>query len=201
VGEGLCYSSGHLFFPGWSREANELIRKVSVSGNGTTKAFGQGYLSSSWLVQRELSDGLVACMRDPARVVFAFQLLPVLRGYSAVGGELLWTSLVEDYEQSKITEYRDRGAVGHGSGVYEMALALVGVRNRFVLYQTTRGSRDAPEEMEVRSYLVDAESGHGAFVGTMLPLVTDISEDRLLGYRMYPFPRVEIRKLGASSVG
>ncbi len=197
VGEGLCYVRGRLYFSGWASETNRVIHEVSVSGKGVTRSFGQGYQSSYSLVQSMLTDGPIACLGDPPRIVFAFQQLPVLRGYSAHNGELIWTSLVEDYVQGEITEYRADGSVGYGSGVADVAVALTGVQGTFVLYQTIRGERAALEEAEVRSYLVDAASGNGAFISTTLPVVTEITDTHVLGYRVVPFSTVEIRRLAS----
>ena len=199
VRDGLCHTAGRLFLSVWEPESNAVIHEVPLLPEGVAKTFGRGYRAHYPLVQQLLTDGPIGCLGDPLQVVFAFQQLPVLRAYSADSGTELWTALVADYVQGQIVENRATGSVGYLSGLKDIAMAATGMWGRHILYQTGRGERAAPDEAEIRSYLLDAASGNGALVSTSLPFVSDVTDTHLLGYWVTGVPRVEVRRLAPRS--
>lgn len=193
--EGLCHIAGRLFLSVWEQESNAVIHEVPLLPEGVAKTFGRGYGSRYPLVQRLLTDGPIGCLGDPVQVVFAFEQLPVLRSYNAESGAELWTAVVADYMQGQIVENRSTGSVGYLSGLKDIAMAATGVRGKYILYQTGRGERAAPDEAQIRSYLLDATSGNGGLVSTTLPIVSDVTDTHILGYWVTGVPRVEVRRL------
>lgn len=193
--EGLCQAGDRLFLSVWQRESNAVVHEVPRQPTHAGRTFGQGYMASYALARQLLSDGPIGCVGDPLLIVHALNALPVLRAYGADDGSEAWTARVADYVQGQIVEDRATGSIAYGSGLKDMAVSVTGVGEQYILYQTVRGERAAPEELEVRSYLVDATSGNGALVSTSLPIVSDVTDTHILGYWVTGIPRVEVRRL------
>ena len=205
VPEHLCSEGGRLFVSGWRSEDNTVIHEIPLSPDRVAHSFGRGYEADDWLVQDQLSDGPIACVGNPVRVVFAFDQLPVLRAYAADGGALVWTSAVEDYRQAPITERRrsqGQPAVHFSSeGIRDHAVSMTAVSARHILFQTMRGERSNPDQVETRSYLIDAETGQGAFITSSLPIVVAADSAHYVAMWMLPFPRIEVRALDPQTGG
>ena len=196
MGDGLCQAGDRLFLSVWHRASNAVIHEVPLAdGTQAGRTFGQGYVAPFWLAGKLLSEGPIGCVGDPLLIVHAFGLLPVLRAYGADAGSEAWTARVADYVQGQISEDRATGSIAYGSGVKDVTVSVTGVGGRYILYQTVRGERSALEELEVRSYLLDASSGNGAFISTSLPIVSDVTDTHILGYWVTGIPRVEVRRL------
>lgn len=193
--EGLCQAGDRLFLSVWHDESNAVVHEVPLQPAHVGRTFGQGYKASYALARQLLSDGPIGCAGDPLRIVHALNALPVLRAYDADDGSEAWTARVADYVQGQIVEERATGSIAYGSGLKDLAVSVTGVGDGYILYQTVRGEKAAPEELEVRSYLVDATSGNGALISTSLPIVSDVTDTHILGYWVTGIPRVEVRRL------
>lgn len=200
VPEYMCTAGGRLFVSGWRQEDETMIHELSLDDSTTTRHFGQGYQSDHWLAEDQLSDGPIACVGEPLRIVFAFEDIPVARGYDPEGGALLWTARVEDWLQAPVTEFVDangRKAIQRSRrGPRDQVMSLTTVSSRHVLLQSFRGE-PAPDpadvQIEVRSYLIDVATGQGAFISSSLPLIAEAERDVLVAKWILPFPRIELR--------
>ncbi len=200
VPEYICSEGDRVFVSGFRSEDETMIHEIPLTKQGRAQDFGQGYQSDHWLARDQLSDGPVACLGSPPRVVLAFERLPVVRGYAADGGELLWTTRNMDYLQPPIVEKRDgSGRLGiqfSYRGARDMVASLVTVSSHHILLQYVRFEPQpdpADVRHEVRSYLIDAETGQGAFVSDSLPLMAAIGQDYYVAKWVLPFPRIEVR--------
>ena len=197
VPETACSADGRFFVSGWRQEDNTMIHEVAVSESSVQQHFGLGYEWHHWLVQDQLSDGPIACLGDPTRVILALERVPVVRAYAADGGVLLWSAVVEDYLQPPVLERI--GSDGHptvfssAEGTRDMVTSLTAVSERHVLLQTLRFEPSEEPEIETRSYLIDAASGEGAFITNTLPLVALASHERYVATWLLPYPRLELR--------
>ncbi len=202
----LCSVEDRIFVAGWKREDDTIVHEIAMTPEGANRDIGRGYDAGSSLVRGQLSDGLIACLGYPPRVVFAFSLFPVARAYRADRPELLWTTRVQDYAQTKITERRysaERSAVAFShEGVMENLILTHSVSPKHVLLQTGRGERAGPDEASrdpsIRTYLVDAATGRGALVSDSLPLIMAADSNRHVAVWLTPFPRLEVRTAAGS---
>lgn len=207
--EGMCAQADQLFVAGWQRSTNTIIHHATVDSNGTTRSFGRGYQSDSWLVQSQLSDGRIACLGDPLRVVFAFELIPVLRGYDARRGDLVWEAGVAGYAQMKVTEINSvsgQPAVSFSSrDVQDNLVAVTRATPGHVLLQYLRGDpqevRSGTAQPSTRTYLVDVATGRGALVSDTLPLVAAMDSVRQVAMWLLPYPRLEVRAVTSPRTG
>ena len=201
VPEYMCSVHDRVFVSGWRRIDDTMIHEVLLSDSATTERhFGRGYQSDHWLPKDQLSDGPVACVGDPLRVMFAFRRLPIVRAYTVDDGALLWTSRNEDYLQPPIVERRSvdgRPGINFSNrGARDLVASVTTVSSRHVLLQNVRFEPKpdpADVEHEVRSYLIDTATGQGAFISASLPLIAAVGRDYYVAKWMLPFPRIEIR--------
>lgn len=198
--EGMCATGDEVFAAGWQRASNTIIHHATGSSTGQQRSFGSGYRSDSWLVQDQLSDGRIACLDDPARVVFAFEHLPVLRGYDADEGTLVWEAGIDGYAQMKITETLsangESGVAFSAREVQDNLVSVTRVASGHFLLQYLRANpqdvRSGVAEPSTRTYLIDAATGRGALVGE-LPLVAAMDSVRQVAMWLFPYPRLEVR--------
>ena len=204
VSEDLCVTQDRLFAEGWAREGEHILHEVSVGASSEGRDFGSGYDDDSWLIRGQLSDGRIACLEDPPRVVFGFQLLPVVRAYGS-HGDLLWVATVTDFAQLQITSGIDSDGpyvLFPSEGDSEELVAAEAVSPTHLLLQFAREearSNGAPD-LTLRTYLVDATTGHGALIDTEIPRILTVTPTHLVVAWSLPFPRLQIRRLATSSV-
>lgn len=205
VPEGLCSNKRRVFLAAGHDASGTIMHEAFVSSDRPVRSFGRGYQSDNWLVRNQLSDGRIACLGDPLRIVFAFEMLPVARAYLADEPDPSWEVGVEGYAQMEITEQlSSSGPAVHFSsiGTRDGLAAVRAVGARHVLLQYYRGNpeeaRDGPLEIETRSYLVDAETGRGALLDA-LPLIAAVHGDRQVAQWELPYPRLELRAATSSS--
>ncbi len=202
VPERACSAAQRLFVSGWRRADNTMIHEVPIGTGHAIRHFGAGYRAKHWIVQDQLSDGPIGCLDDPARVVLAFEMLPVLHAYSADDGTLLWEARIEDFLQPPVLEQRSTGSPRvffSSRGVRDVTVSLTPVDQGHLLLQTLRFEPSDDPDIQTRSYLVHAGTGQGAFVSAALPLIPSFGGDYYIATWMLPFPRLEVRRWRASA--
>lgn len=208
VPERACSAGDRVFSSGWRMADNTMIHEVPITAAPAAQHFGRGYKSEHWIVQDQLSDGPVACLERPARVVLAFELLPVVRAYDANTGTLLWESLLEDYLQPPVVEQRRADGPPRvffsAEGKRDRIVSLTPVDDGHVLLQTMRAEPvsdpSVDPEIQTRSFLIHAMSGQGAFVSDSLPMIPLIADQHYVATWLLPFPRLEVRSWGLTDV-
>lgn len=184
-------SDGRLFAASHDRRTNIIISELVDPPRG----FGVGYQYHDSFVQRQMSSGLISCLENPERIAFAFDYLPMVRMYSAINGTLLWTARVDGYLQRQGSEgISSRGTTSfrRGRGDYDVAGSILGIGSGYLLVQYLR--RDGwLRRIVPRTFLVDAETGHGAYLGDHLPFILSIQERSYVANFNDPYPRVEVR--------
>ncbi len=203
VADDACVTGGRMWISSWNEESQTLIHEVGITDQSRSGSFGRGYRSDYWLVRGNLSNGSVACLENPRRVIFAFADFPVLESYGVDDGERIWTAGVAGWLQASITEQHVGGeqpsmarAYGASDTVWDMAV----LPDDFVLFQSVR-FHESGESFRVRSYLVDGQSGQGALVTEDLPLVMALGPERIALGWLLPYPRLEVRSVDWNGAG
>ena len=195
-----CSTEGRVFVAAWNATRDGIMHEVPLSGDRRWESFGEGYISDSPLVQDQLSRGLVACLSNPLRLFFAYNQIPVVKAYSPSDGSLIWEAQVEDYLQAPITEYDGGRSLGFSGDPQDHAVFLTPTSQRTILLQTMRmpervaGALPEADHVQVRSYLIDAESGQGALISTSLPLIAETNARTYVAVWLLPYPRIEVRQ-------
>ncbi len=195
-GNDLCaFGDGRLFATGFQREGNWLISELS----DPTKSLGYGYRHPHQIIRRALSGGFIDCIESAEQIVFGFEIQPVFQSYG-LDGSLRWTAAIaDDYLQLQVAELRHpkTGAVGYAESAQldhdRLYLVAATESGEHVLAQL---GRVLPEKKEIvpRSYLIDAATGIGAYLGNALPNVLSIQQDGYIALFEEPEVRIEIRK-------
>ena len=146
-----------------------------------------------------MSNGLIECMDRTGHLVFGFSKLPIVRSYRTDGAPL-WTAVVrDDYLQLRVSELRHptTGAVGYSEAIQEDHDRLATIEavgdGKQLLVQYSRVFPQLKEAVP-QSYLVDAATGNGAFLGDFLPYVMSIQPDGYIAAFTDPYSYLEIRK-------
>ncbi len=197
----LCgMKDGRLFSAGYMRADDTILNEFVAAGN---RSWGRGYRHEHSFIRMALSDGLVACLDGSDRVVFGFQKLPLVRSYGA-DGTLHWTAAVTDYLQLQVWESREEetGAVAYSESTSKdhdrlaVVAGLTGGDHLLLQY-----SRVLNEHRRIvpRSYLVDASTGIGAYLGDTLPNVLSVQSDTYIAVFEDPYYYLEVRRLPSMS--
>lgn len=201
VPEGICSVKGRVFVSGWE-EDNTIIHEVDVHEGEMVQHFGEGYRTRHALIGNQLSDGPIGCFDSPPRVVYAFQYLPIVRSYELMQRTSLWSAWVEDFAQMQITSGMEPNGTPYvqftGDGPSETIEGAVRVSRSVLLLQSyLEGPREddptKPVGQTVRSYLVDVNSGHGAWISDSLPMIKAVGANRYVAVYTDPYPAVEVR--------
>lgn len=192
----MCATSdARLFLAGFTEDRNVLVHELVDDGVATS--FVEGYRADHWFLRYYMSKGLVACLETPTRVVFAYELMPTVRLFRPGGDTPLWTGYIEDFMQPPIiqrTGNDGRHGMRRGSPTVEDGVAsLHGILPGYVLLQVGRFNTKG-RTLEVRSYLIDADSGAGAYVDdSMIPPVLSVFPEGFVAMFEDPYPRLEVR--------
>ena len=187
---GACAGSGaEVFTAVWGRDGNSILQRLDRALDDV-ESIGDGYQDNEWLIQHQLSQGLVGCL--PEGVVFGFRYLPSIRMYAS--GELLWESFVEDHVP---VEHIAGVHPKHGtpsitmslSGVYDILVVVSGTPSGHVIAQYSRGYPDGRPN-SLRTYLIDGQTGAGALLSDQLPRILSTYREGYVVLLSGPYPRV-----------
>ena len=198
VATDMCATdAGRLFITGFTEDQNQNLLVHEFVDEGIVSSFAEGYQADHWFLRYYMSKGLVGCLKEPVRVAFAFELLPTVRLFTPGGGAPAWTSRIGDFIQPPVIQLvADDGqpAMRRGKPKMEDGVAsLHGILPGYLLLQVARYST-ANRKLDVRSYLVDAETGAGAYMGdAALPPVLSVFPGGFVAMFEDPYPRLEVR--------
>lgn len=196
----LCLSSdGRLFLVRHDRDTGHVVHEIEPVDDNVRQSFGRGYQSEHWLFRNQLSDGMAGCLEDPKRVVFAFTEHPIIRLYRTGEHDPVWTARLEDYAQPLWAGDRDGRGIRMLRG--DRSIELVDkphvLSQRHLVVQTMRARLFS---LQLRTYLVDVETGYGALISEDLPRIMRILPRQVLAAWNDPYPRVEVWDLPGNAV-
>ena len=183
-----------------SASGSTIINELGDS----VRSFGSGYRYDKWYIRRALSGGSVACLDESDRIVYGFEVLPLVQGY-ATDGSLQWTAVVlEDYLQLRVTESQGPGGtVAYSEGTlldHDRLMSVFAVGNGdHVLLDYSRVLPDQKEIVQ-RHYLIDAATGAGAYLGDdALPAVVSVQPDGYVALFAERTVYLEVRRIPAGN--
>lgn len=196
---GLCAGArNRVFVNAHDRKTNQLVHEINLNaGTDTTllSGFAGGYEHDNWLVQRYLGTGSLACLAMPRPlVVFGQASIPILRAFDPDSRELVWASQLTHFTPVQLYS----GTDAKGDYIYQdrpeewdFVGAVHSILDMYLLVQVGHGD-STRQELTVKSYLLDARTGHGAFIGDELPWLIPY-ENGYVGIFEDPYPRLELR--------
>ena len=183
-------------------DPHRIIREVSTDEARVTASLADGYLSEFEEDRQRRSYGTIACGDGPPALVWSLYYFPVVKAYRP-DNTLLWTALIEDFEQGLIYQNNARSSSVHPIGSsQEYLIGTHALRPGFVVVQAVQLGRPVPNEglgsmpvLRMRTYLLDQETGNGGVVSDDLPWIAWIGESSFITVPSDPYPKVEVRGL------
>ena len=174
-----------------TRETERVLHEVDEGAGSVTQSFAHGYLHEHWLFRNQLSDGTIACVDDPLRILFALDEHPILRAHRPGRDDPVWTGALEDYAQPLYAGSNDGGSIRMVGGGEETGKPLV-LAGRHIIWQTFQRRLFSER---VRTYLIDAATGQGALISDDLPPIIEATPEVIVAAWNEPYPRIEVREL------
>lgn len=196
ISRDACFTEDRrVFVAGYKRDNNTLVHRVADSLDGGPRDFGNGYRDDQWLVQMRMGEGIVECIDEPRAVVFAFRGRPLVHAYHPDDGSIIWSAVLVDFVPEPVLEgVRPTGEVYvryDQIDEWDVMGAVHEIQPGYLLLQTARVYW-SDESVAVRSYLVDARSGRGGFIGDTLPRIFATPDGHVAVFED-PYPRLEVR--------
>lgn len=200
--EDFCMLDGRIFVQGVGQRRAGTIHVYSMGGEHV-RSFGEPYRSENPLVRSQLSDGRIGCSEDAQTVVTMFEHLPVLYGYGP-DGNLRWMSRLGDFRSISIEEGSEPDGqpyvlMGASGDAYDQVELIEAIPGGYVVVQvahhTPESVKDRRDYAQLRTYLLSARDGSGAYVGDQLPRIHRVSAGRIFAAVDDPFPQVKIFEL------
>ncbi|HEX2191217.1 MAG TPA: hypothetical protein VHG51_20070 [Longimicrobiaceae bacterium] len=205
--EDFCLLGDRVYVQAY-RPGQGVVHAFSLAGE-RLHSFGEPYRSPNALVSSQLSDGRIACSEDAQTVVTLFEHVPVVHGYSP-DGTLRWRSRLGDFVPMTIVEGQEpdgRPSIEYltADAEFDVAEAVTAVPDGMVMVQTAHHNPASRAEgrdySELRTYVLSARTGQGAYVGSHLPRIYDVEGSRLFGATNDPFPQVMVYELRTGGRG
>ena len=195
---------GRVFINGYRQDANTLVHQLPVFGtDSVAPAFGGGYQDENWLVQMALAEGALACANaGRGLVVLGHRAIPLIRAFDSLDGSLVWASKLESFSGMPVYQgvnQRGRNYIRKGRPAQWDVLGSVHpVAEGHLLVQVGHGSM-VRRTVSIESYLLDSESGAGAFLGEEVPRAIPFEGGYVALYED-PYPRIEVRAFDDSQL-
>jgi hypothetical protein len=175
----------------------QTIHAYSIPSYEHRFSFGQSYIHDDFAVIGRLTAGSLGCNDSSSTVIFTFDRMPVIHGYSSVDGELLWKNRIDGLNFHRIIETR----VGDGrsnlsyripeTNIVDMLSPSITIIDEYEIFQVIR--TNLPElgvdrTVEVFTFQMNSSNGQALYIGNAIPeLVTFsnnfiVSRDLLDGY-------------------
>lgn len=191
----VCVAGDFMYAAGWTPGAPHVVHQLTLDGR-RLRSFGQAYRDSSELVQMMMNKLVIGCNASTGTVLVMNTHVPYVYGYSPEG-RLLWTSHVPGWKSMELTSYHRDGEEDSfkrkSTGETDAGWNFIDLGNEHVLFQVLRRNR-TPQgtTFKLRSYVVSARTGAGAFAGEALPLTLAGTPNRFAVSENAPFPRVVV---------
>lgn len=155
-----------------------MIHAYSLQTFDHLFSFGQSYGSSNPFVVDRMSVGALSCNESSGMVVFAFERVNVIQGYSAGKGSLQWVTRIDDINLPAIIEsIRDgRPTISYGipdGGVMDIISAPVTLDNVFIILQIFRTTPGTPDGRRYHTFVLNSSDGTGGYLSDNIPEISD----------------------------
>ena len=194
---------GRVFINGYRQDANTLVHQLRLGADSVAPAFGEGYRDENWLIQMSLAEGALACANGGhGVVVLGHRAIPLIRAFDSLDGSLVWSSKLESFSGLPVYQgvnERGRNYVRKGRPAeWDVLGSVHPVAEGHLLVQVGHASM-VRRTVAIESYLLDSESGAGAFLGDEVPRAIPFEGGYVALYED-PYPRIEVRTFGDSQL-
>lgn len=190
IPEGLCVLQNKLFVRGVGTEKInsdttnfKTIHVYSTETGDYQYSFGQPYKSPNAFILKQISGGTISCNKRTNTIVYSFDLLPYIYGYS-IGGDLRWVAKVDQFSQRPIVQGIDN-SIQFESTEYKVnsiqsIIPIIDSKWMFVqLVERPTGSNLEMDDIRIISYLISSEDGTNGFLGDEIPMLLFANQNLL----------------------
>jgi|GEM_PF-1012896 hypothetical protein len=163
-----------------------MIHAYSLDNFEHLFSFGESYKSENPMTIDRLSLGSIRCNEASSTVSFMFERILVIHGYDAITGSLKWKTYFEGLNNSQVIEEKIGGRTRltfspQKSDFYDILYMETNLPHQYQLIQVDRLNRSRSsfgENREVLTFMLDTETGKGAYMGDDIPLIFALSGNR-----------------------
>lgn len=160
----------------------KMIHAYSLPSFDPLFSFGQSYQSRNPMIIGRMSPGSLSCNEASSMVVFAFERMNVIQGYSSKDGSMQWVTRIDDLNTPVISEtIRDgRPAMSYGvseSGLMDMLTTPVAIHEELMLLQVLRTSTELAVEREFFTFALNTTNGMGSYVSDKIPEISAFNKN------------------------
>jgi hypothetical protein len=137
------------------------------------------------MVVDRLSSGNISCNETSSTVVFSFEMIPLLQGYSATNGEMKWKSRLKGFHFADVIETDKAGRSRltykvSEQNIRDQMLPAITLKDEHEILQVQR--RILPDEgfkrkSEVLTFLLNSTTGKGDLMSRDIPSILNISRN------------------------
>lgn len=154
------------------------------------------YLSDNPAIQRASNGGRLACSEGDA-VLFAPDVLSLVRAFDLGNGNVSWTARFEDYSPNELWETETGMASRTTEQGTNTFLSLVPFADAILVQvagQTAQGHERRLPYVSIDTYLIDGRTGDGGYIGSDIGEVGVIGEDYWIEVQRLPFPQLVVHR-------
>jgi len=200
--EDACIVGPYLVLSAFDPEEFTSVQRHDLQ-TGAVARFGEAYPDGPPIAVGVLTGGAIACSAAHGQILVSDIYLPFVMSYS-VDGQLQWTAQIEDFVPREIVSgTRDDGRAYVSQTYLDDFIAnLVVLPSGNVLVQvghsTVESSQRGRPYDALMSYVLDHQSGVGAYVSAEIPWVEYASSNRVLTLRQLPYPVLSVHDVTRS---
>jgi len=180
----------------------KALHKFYIENPNEKYSFGEPYITDDVILQEVLSEGIIACDTDSNNVILAKYSLPYIYNYNA-NGTLNWVSKINDYKPLKFREEVGRGVSTRWDKtdfVYDEYSSIFQYNNYLVLqiksyHNFFRGDQLEIQKNGIDTYLIDSNSGKGAYLGKDAPEIKFMNDKFIVTDGGKNYPSIKVFKL------
>ena len=166
-------------------ESSHTIQAFALPSFEPLFSFGKSYKSKNPMVMSRLSPGYISCNELSETVLFAFERMQIVQGYSAKDGKLNWTSRIDGLRLTNIVETDEGGRTRltyrtPKKDFMDIILPPVSFRDQFELMQVIRRNVPNPDfesDTQVLTILINSKDGTGSLISNDLPDIMKVTDE------------------------
>jgi len=166
-------------------ESPHTIQAFALPSFEPLFSFGKSYISSNPMVISRLSPGYISCNELSETVLFAFEKMQIVQGYSAKDGQLNWATRIDGLKLTNIIETDNGGRTRltyrtPKKDFMDIILPPVSFRDQFELMQIIRRNVPNPDfesDTQVLTILINSTDGTGLLISNELPDIINKTDE------------------------
>jgi len=165
-----------------------MIHAYSLPAFTPLFSFGSSYKSEFPMLIDRMTTGAISCNNETSTIVYAFDKIPMMHGYSTGDGSLKWKTKINDLKLSKglVSDNDGRSTLTYQAvdeNIMDMIFSPVSMQNENMLIQIQRNhtsNEDYARGEFMLSILFNSSNGEGELLEEEFPIILNVTEDRLI---------------------